>query len=451
MPEGADRVHLPRFLRDHWPSALACALGALLCIVSLHTIRLDYGPDEPDHLQYVHIIAREARLPTPQDTHSVQHPPLYFALMALPYRLGGSEVAPFSLPSGPDRLATMTTGERRSRYLCRYLQVVLTALTLLVIGAVLAQVLPTRPRVRTAVLVGVACWPLMAWGGAVVNNDMLATLWSAVLVWQGLRCVRTGQGTPAHIAAWLGLLMGLGLWVKLTVIYCAPALVALMWWHQPHWRDRMRFLLIFALVAVATGCWWYVRCALVFGDPFPNFAGPMGGEARVQAALRHDPLGAGLLFLRGAVSDLARACLLPEFLWSVAGGSAGMLALSLVEAGAVLTAAAYLACRLLRPQQRLKVTAALAGPALLAVACAVVMVIYYAITKDLRAITSGGRYMLASAVWGAILVAGAGERIALLLASAQVRRALLTSALAAELALAVGFQWLLGMWYGGIR
>lgn len=238
--------------------------------------------------------------------------------------------------------------------------------------------------------------------------------------------------------------------MKLTVIYCAPAVVALVWWHQRGRAERVRFALVFGLVMLAVGCWWYVRCGLVFGDPFPNFAGQMGTEARTQALLRHDLFGAGLDFLLRATRDIARACLLPEFLWPVWRGGAGLVSLALVRGLVLLTAVCYLAFALLGAGRPSRLSARVAAPAALALALACAMVMYYAVTKDLRAITSAGRYMLTAAVWGALLVAGAGERLALLLTSPGVRVAVLACVLLVALLAAAGFQWLLSAWYGAI-
>ena len=64
------------------------ALGLILLFMVLagllvnFCVRLDYGPDEPDHVAYVHILATEARLPTPAESVMVQHPPLFYSLLA---------------------------------------------------------------------------------------------------------------------------------------------------------------------------------------------------------------------------------------------------------------------------------------------------------------------------------------------------------------------------------
>ena len=450
-PGGSPSPATQHWPARQWPALVAMGVGLVLCVAGMHIVRLDYGPDEPDHMQYIHILAREHRLPTPADTHSVQHPPLYFLLMVPPYLLGGSEVAPFSLQAGPQRLAEMTPGEKRSRYLCRYTQVLLAVLSLWLIGAVARELLPGRRKAHTAVLAGLAAWPLFVYVGSVVNNDMLALLWSAVAALCALRWLRAERWGDLRLGAALGVVLGLGLWMKLTTVYCLPVVILLVWLQQGSWGRRLRFAVACVAATLAVGCWWYVRSFLAYGEAFPNFAGGMGEEAHVRALVLYDPLGQGLRFVGEAITRIARASMLPEFLWGLGGGLGGLTSLSVVRGLVLVTAAVYLiyaASRGRMPPAR--VSGRIAWPAALALALACAMVIQYAVTRDLRGLTSGGRYVLAASVWAAMLLLGAGERVAALLPSRATRTSVLATVLCLSAIGAAAFVAVLVRWYGAI-
>ena len=53
------------------PALLVTSLALPLYVASMFTIRPDYGPDEPQHVERIHIMARERRMPTADDIHTV--------------------------------------------------------------------------------------------------------------------------------------------------------------------------------------------------------------------------------------------------------------------------------------------------------------------------------------------------------------------------------------------
>ncbi len=439
------------FIRDHWPALLATAFALPLCLVGAHTVRLDYGPDEPYHMQYIHVLAREARIPWPNETHVVQHPPLYYLLMAPAYLASGNTVAPFSLAPGPQRLATMTAAEKRARHLCRYLQVALAIATLWILAALAQEVLAGRPKVHAVALCGLAAWPLFIYLSSVVNNGMLALLWSCVIALVAVRVARADEGDGLRQGALLGAVMGVGLSVKLTTIFALPAVLALVWARRSNWPQRLRFAGAFIGLCLAVGSWWYLRNLYLYREPFPNFAGAMGNEERVRSALLLDPFGEGARIVRNALVVLSSATLVPEFSWAPFGFMRISTAQVIVRAvgGALLLI--YLVYAVAgRGRERSRLGRLLLGVAALAVASVVVMVLQFAFTDDYRAIT-GGRYVLLAAPWFMVLVLGAGERLAALIRSRIARIGVAGMLLTVSLAGGVVYLYTLVRWYATIQ
>ncbi len=116
---------------------LACVL--LFAVIGLgvqFAVRLDYGPDEPDHVEYAHVLAWKLRLPTPEETHVVQHPPVYYAAAAI-WRAAGAEQEPAVLSRGPQALGQMTTHAVLGRRLLRFFSTLLACVTLLLLASLL--------------------------------------------------------------------------------------------------------------------------------------------------------------------------------------------------------------------------------------------------------------------------------------------------------------------------
>lgn len=411
------------FLHRHWPALLATVLALPLYLINVHAVRLDYGPDEPHQLQFIHVIAREGRMPTYRETNSVQHPPGYHLLLAPLYRLSGNALAPMRLPMGPSRLATMTPAEKRARFLCRYFQVLLTVVVIWLLAALAREARPGRPRVHAVALVVLALSPTVAYMSAVVNNDMLAALLCCLLAWQALRLRRRGDIVPWQAALGLGLLMAVALWTKVTTVYIAPLVVLLLWRGLPRWTERLQFAALFAAVAIGLGCWWYVRSYTLYGTPFPNFAGGMGNEEQLRTLLLYDPFGQGWQVLMNALGTLGVAILAPEFSWA----PTGFLRPVTVDLWLRLLVGVGLTILLVHALPGKKRPRPVLGGRLLAfaaggVALEAAEVLYFAFSSDYRAV-SVGRYMMLAAPWFLLLLVGVGERLAALLARPAARLA----------------------------
>ncbi|MCZ6691798.1 MAG: hypothetical protein O7H41_19600 [Planctomycetota bacterium] len=200
--------------------------GLLLLIVIFTLARgivwailVPYGavPDEQSHFNYVMHLRNTGRLPVhyyhvggtrlarqivhpaddpdpdaealgPAPTYCSVHPPLYYALCALPLRILG-------------------TGPETSALISRGVSIFLSALTIGLIGLLARDLLPREPYLAALIPVAAALLPQYAFLGSAINNENLAhfiaagmaLLWTRSLL-HGLTSVR---------AARLGILCGL--------------------------------------------------------------------------------------------------------------------------------------------------------------------------------------------------------------------------------------------------
>ncbi len=246
------------------------------------------APDEPAHYNYIRQIAQDGCCPVIRagdwdseylselttarfapallgKLESIQyedhHPPLYYLLAALVFKLSAGDLAALRLFS------------------------------LLLGGAVVALsyfvsrgIRPDLPQVALGAMALTAFLPQHLHMLSAVNNDGLAeSLVGLALLWI-LRYLRT----DAALVWQLGLIVGLAFLAKLTIYFLAlPALLAIMlkWRHKGETaRELLRSTLVFALLAGVIGAVWWLRNSAVYG--FPDFFGLAAHDRIVADQLR---------------------------------------------------------------------------------------------------------------------------------------------------------------------
>ena len=239
-------------------------------------------PDEPAHYNYVRQVVAAGCCPRiePGDWSSAylsqltsgrfapellgeldtlqyedHHPPLYYLLASLVFRLSAGDLVAlrlFSLALGAGAVA------------CSYL--------------VCRRVLPQKPELALGAMALVAFLPQHLHMMSAMNNDALAELLVGLALLWILRYLDGGGAT------WqLGALAGLAFLCKLTVYFLAlPGLLAI--WLR--WRsskaprlELLRSLATFALVAGLIGGIWWLRNISVYGAP--DFLGLAAHDAVV--------------------------------------------------------------------------------------------------------------------------------------------------------------------------
>ncbi len=365
------------------------ALGLVILFMLLtgllvnFSVRPDYGPDEPDHVAYVHVLATEGRLPTPAESIMVQHPPPFYALLAPVWRLAGVQQSPLALTPGPDALAQMTPEAVRGRHLLRVFSTILACLTLLVLARLIA-VAGAPPGWQMYLLLMVAGWPMFEYMSGVVNNENLAILYSAVAALVLVSRVRVGTCTLRQ-AALLGILIGVGVWVKQTTLFVVPVAVWTVWAiGEP--KQRLPRLGAFALAGLLAGCGWPLRNHAITGQWFPHYAA-VQHQAEVTAGVLANPLTllswTKLMLQTGFLPDWADL-LLPPVL-------AVIVSVSL--------AVALIACFVVGLRDHSDpVARRLRGMSMAALLTLVAALLQYAAFSDWR-VQIGGRYLLNGIPW----------------------------------------------------
>jgi len=232
------------------------------------------APDEPAHYNYVVYLAEQrafpvlrmgdypheyleqikaAGFPPEMSIETIRYeshqPPLYYALAAVLFRL--------TSPLGFD-----------VQFLAlRLFSVALGAGLLLVAYAIATTVFPDEPNLPLTATAMMATLPMHIAMSAAVNNDTLAELILALVIWLCVREIRLGLSRRQTVI--LGLLVALALLTK-TTIYAPVLLSALLALgvkaRQRGWPAFLGKLGAVYGLGLALSCWWFVRNVLTYGD-----------------------------------------------------------------------------------------------------------------------------------------------------------------------------------------
>ncbi len=259
-----------------WSFLLAAILLAYLIVGALYAIETPpwQAPDEPAHYNYIRQLAGgvlpviepgdyderyrseavssrfAAAFPIEPLTYEDWQPPLYYLLLTPLFALFGGALLPL-------RLTSLALG----------VGIILAA------HGVAAVVWPGKPWLTATAAAFVAFLPQHIAILASVNNDSLAWLIIALILWTLARVgLSYRHRRPLRWRWWLGigLLLGLGLITKLTVYIMAPLIfiaICAVYWRQ--WPAFRRALLLVALPAALLALPWWARNMVVYGmlDP----------------------------------------------------------------------------------------------------------------------------------------------------------------------------------------
>jgi hypothetical protein len=269
-------------------TALAAVIGLYVLVATAYSVVLPLGeaPDEVSHYSYARHIAVQGRLPVSEGAASGEafQPPLYYAIGAaisawIPEGdftvKGNSDYSLAVVDSVPNVL--LHTGQEAFPYrdgalawhLIRLASVAMGAVTVWATYALARRVVPARRSLAVAAAAFVAFLPEFLFISGSVNNDNLATMISSLTLLQMARLWRTEPGveresetaaladrsSASHSAGvaggvpwlYLGLLLGLGFWTKLSLLVFWPTacLVALQVVSSAkvRWGESLRSLL----------------------------------------------------------------------------------------------------------------------------------------------------------------------------------------------------------------
>jgi hypothetical protein len=251
---------------------LRLILGLYLLLALGYSLLLPMweAPDETAHFLYVLIVARERRLPTPDETYEYGQPPTYYLLaggtIALLDRLNPALADPYRPPLVPWRWAERYDW-RADNYrplwgplLLRWLNISLGLGTLLFIYQATRRIVggwrllageagSPAPAVALATTALAGLTPQFLHVSAAVSNDPLAFLVGAALI-DGLSHVAMTTPKPGRLALIAGAALFAPFFVKLTLTPVSLALLAGLAWQGRRWRLAVSR----TTVATALGC-----------------------------------------------------------------------------------------------------------------------------------------------------------------------------------------------------
>ncbi len=386
-------LQIPR----HSELVLALLIYVALSAWCQSVIPLDYGPDEPYHMQYIHSLAEHRRLPLPSETYQAHHPPTYYLLAVPLYKLSGNRVEPL----GP-RPAWVVDKHFRpqeitARRLIRPLSTLLGAMTITVIYALLVVI--GVPRMwRLALLLVAGGLPMFIYTTSLVNNEALTYLWSAVVALGLVQLVYRKRPPRWQEAAIIGALVGAGLLIKQTTLFALPVALLVIWMCYRPQRARRQALLTFAAFFLLLGIWWPLHSFMAAGELFPNYAPHPSDQGSTFHEMMTYP--DGLILLRFWTRNILAGTVAPDWLW-VEGLADQEVLLAVGRVFVLLAVVAALV--VLRRAYRSKVETNVAGAlrrdvlcvwaGLLAATALWAGIIWFCISVDYRA-QSGGRYLL---------------------------------------------------------
>ena len=230
----------PRKTRAISPQRIGLWLAILAFLHGLVYLALTppwQAPDEPQHFQYVRFLLDERRLPTWRDATvdtplteevrqsmlrfdfwtwrdhatapstleyriALSHPPLYYGLAAV-------ALAPFAALDVTAQL-----------YIVRLFSLALTSLTVWIAYQTMRSLFPDAPALGVAAPLFIALLPMHAFIGSSINNDVLAEVTAAAVIWLLVETFR--RGLTWQRGVWLVVALAAAMLAKRTTLFLLP-------------------------------------------------------------------------------------------------------------------------------------------------------------------------------------------------------------------------------------
>jgi 4-amino-4-deoxy-L-arabinose transferase-like glycosyltransferase len=230
-------------------------------------------PDEPAHYNYVLYLAENYRFPVLQMgdyphqyleeikaakfpphmsiapiRYESHQPPLYYLLAAVLYK------------------ATSFLGFEGQFLILRFFSVFLGCLLLLVVYTIVKEIFPDQEFLALTTTALIATVPMHIAMSAAINNDTLAELILATIVWLCIKSLK--KGLTQRQVLFLGLLLALALLTKATIYAPAILSIILALGVRARVEGKRAFLRQLGFISgiALLSCWWFLRNVLTYGD-----------------------------------------------------------------------------------------------------------------------------------------------------------------------------------------
>ena len=267
--------------------ALACAYAWYIPILE--------GADEHGHAVYIDHLIKVRQLPEIGSSWEAVQPPLYYVFAASVVAVAGSpRLVPSTFRMNPafswsstdlkyrTDLASYSPDAARPSRRLRLLSTLIGVVTLVLIYAAALQVGGNRTGFALGATALAALTPQFAHHHAVITNDSLSTMWCALLTMQ-LMGALSGSRKAVSSPAAMGIVVGLGVLTKYTIVPVAVAVVLVLLVLPGGLRTRLNRVTRFAVFALVVCGGWLAWNTYHYGDPLAQAA-----MRRAHAALAVD-------------------------------------------------------------------------------------------------------------------------------------------------------------------
>jgi 4-amino-4-deoxy-L-arabinose transferase-like glycosyltransferase len=265
--------------------ALFLALGSAWAL----TYPVAEPPDELFHLMYASHVARLGRLPLMRPPEIVEvpvegnQPPLYYRLGALALRAGDLAQLEVEIPPRNPR-SNKRGGTEPAVYAhdardypwaligraTRLLRLCFLPLGALVVASAYAAASVFRPEDRSLPLLAggfAATLPQFSFIMGSVTNDALANAIAAIALATLIAMLSRGGTPKLYVVGAMGVVLGLGLTAKMTLVFLVPVAIAGLWLACPAGRRVSATIVLLAAIGVFAGPLLLGNWR-EYGDPF---------------------------------------------------------------------------------------------------------------------------------------------------------------------------------------
>lgn len=229
--------------------------------------RLKYGPDEPAHFIYIRSLATQHVPPeiahqiTPSDASTSSHeghqPPLYYAIMAVPFAV----------------LSALGASSEVIWRVLRLLNILMGVAWILSVYALSLEFF-NKEKHALAAAAFVALVPTSAYISGVINNEVLISFLFTWAMLPILAYFKSGR-ISNRSAVFLGLLAGLAMLTKAQGMVLVPVflLASLAVCRRENYANGRQVLISTLLVLGIAGLvsgWWFARCWTQYGTIMPQ-------------------------------------------------------------------------------------------------------------------------------------------------------------------------------------
>jgi hypothetical protein len=257
------------WVRSHLPELLLVGVGVWLRLLMQQNYEPLWGYDFADHWAVVEWYHKSWLLPSAGLSREANHPPLYYFLAGLIRRAGGTDHS---------------------------VQTWFLALAIVRLGLfwfALERYLPRRRLARCAGLALASVMPCSLMLDGLISNESLSNLLGTLVFILMMEIFRKPAGKRLRLAAWLGVVLGLGLLTKISAVALALgvgfALVVEFGFRREltlaeRWRRVAPWSVALALSVVVSGG-WFIANQVRYGKPVVDgwFMHPNEGIRRIGA------------------------------------------------------------------------------------------------------------------------------------------------------------------------